>query len=295
MIKASLSLIAFAALFVSCASESKPDLPTWTQSPTRTVDNGYIVYIGSGMSRDNDKAQFKAEGVALEDLANECSFLPKGVRLEDRYLEKGKNENTAYVKVAVEFQSCVEAQKTIEPSEIKKLANVSFTEQLRRYQDLEETGEMPDKSEYGSFEVPAEIPPAPVRESKWNDSMHFAVMRQYVAYQKETVILAPAKSYAPQSPESTQFISALQPAVGQIQETAAKTPALAQEPHPWSKMMDRPRVERPAVLQQKTHKSAYNSALPYIQQNAEIRRKAKADYPAGKKKSGKGKKKKHSA
>lgn len=262
-------------LFTACASEPKKEGPDWIRQPTRTVDNGYIVYVGTGDSRDTERAQFKAEGMALEDLANECSFIPKGARLEDRYIVKGKNENTAYVKVAVEFQECTEAQKTLEPSDIKKLANTSFTEQLRRFQDLEETGELPDKSEYAVLDMPTEVQPPPQTQPGMSESVHFAVMRQYVAYQKQIVILSPATVYPPNSTASHNFVTDLQPTVGQIQQTAAVNPTLVKNPQPWSKIYDRPKVARPAVLAPH-HQSGYKSALPYIHQNDVIKGRDKA-------------------
>ena len=51
--------------------------PAWVTQPTRTVDNGYIVYVGSAEDTGADRAQLKAESAAVEDLANECSLYPK--------------------------------------------------------------------------------------------------------------------------------------------------------------------------------------------------------------------------
>ena len=89
-----------------CATESSDrpfSVPEWTKAPTRTVDNGYIVYIGSGEDSAKDRASFKAEGAALQDLANECSFVPKGTRLEDRFDKVEGSLHESYAKVAVEF------------------------------------------------------------------------------------------------------------------------------------------------------------------------------------------------
>ncbi len=268
-------LLAFGVLLSSCASQPKQEGPDWMHQPTRTVDNGYIVYVGSGQSRDTLKAQFKAEGMALEDLANECSFIPKGARLEDRFVQQGTNEHVAYVKIAVEFQECAQSQKTLEPSEITKLANVSFTEQLRRYQDLEETGELPQKSEYAALEMPAEVPPPPVASAGMSPAVHFTVMRQYVAYQKETVILASPTAYPINSPQASHFVSAIQPAVGQIHQIGAQNPSFEKNPQPWSKVTDRPRALRPAALAPAHHNSGYKNALPYIKQSDQMKKEAK--------------------
>lgn len=279
-------LVVAAAFLSACASEQKHTEPEWIRQAARTVDNGYIVYVGTGESRDSEKAQFKAEGMALEDLANECSFLPRGTRLEDRFVEKSSAGNKAYVKVAVEFQECTEAQKTLEPSEIKKIANTSFTEQLRRYQDLEETGEIPEKTAYAVLDMPADIPAAPVLQSGWNESVRFGVLRQYVAYQKEVVILAPATVYPAGSPQAVHFVNTIQPAVGQINQVATQNPALVKNPSPWSRIYDRPHVDRPMSLKPQGHKVGYKSALPYIKESDEVKRAARGSQKKGAKRRG---------
>lgn len=96
-------LLAIIFLFYcGCSSEPSREKPTWVDGPTRVVDNGYIVYIGTGEEVTDDRAQLAAEGLAIQDLANECSFIPKGTRVEDRYSEKQKNTYKAYAKVAIE-------------------------------------------------------------------------------------------------------------------------------------------------------------------------------------------------
>lgn len=235
------------SVLAGCAS--KPVGPEWIHNPTREVDNGYIVYIGKGESSTAERSQFKAEGMALEDLANECSMIPKGTRIEDRYDEKDKYTDTAYVKVAVEFQECDAARKTLEPSEIKKIANVAFTEQLKRYQDLIETGEVPDRSEVASIEPPAEPSPMPER-SGWSESTHFYVQRQYVAYQKEIVVLSPPTAYPTGSVASQKFVQTVQPTSEQINNIETKDPAVRKTA--WSGIADRPRSIRPAALAPKS-------------------------------------------
>ncbi len=243
--------IFLAPLFIiACATESKVELPPWTKEPTRSVDNGYIVYIGSAEGPTQEKAQFKAEGIALEDLANECSLLPLGVRIEDRFSSKEKTGYISYVKVGVEFQECTHGQKSIEPSEIKKIANVSMTEQLKRYQDLEQTGEMPSPQDASAqIEPPKDYGPIPQETS--TSQTHFYVVRQYVAYQKQVVILSPPNAYAPHSIESQNFVKAVQPATEQVEHIAIKHPILQTQPQPWSKLNDKPHVDRPTALSPK--------------------------------------------
>jgi hypothetical protein len=236
---------------LGCHSEPKRTGPDWVYEPTRIVDNGYIVYVGKGQFSYEDRAQFKAEGLALEDLANECSLIPKGTRIEDRYSEQLEKETVTYVKIGVEFQECIDAQKTVDPIAIKKIASVNFAEQLKKYQDLEETGEMPEKTEGYEVLPMADVPPAPAQNPNWSSSVHFYAVRQYVAYQKEVVILSPPTAYAPQSVETQHFVSAVQPATNQLQVMEQKDPSLKSQPKTWSQIQDRPKVQRPQNLVQK--------------------------------------------
>src|SRR4051794_24411710 len=79
----------FSCVLSACASPGTAvdaqTPPPWARQPSPTVEGGYIVYVGSGEDRDGERARRKAEAQALGDLANECSFAPKGTRIEDRF------------------------------------------------------------------------------------------------------------------------------------------------------------------------------------------------------------------
>ena len=252
-----LLLLTLAFLF-ACSSEPKVEKPAWINEPTRVVDNGYIVYTGVAEDLSPERAQFKAEGIALEDMANECSFIPKGARIEDRYSEKEKYVTKAYVKLGLEFTECDKAKHTLEPEKIKELANVAFTDQIRKYQDLTETGNMPNSTDYAALDVSKPVDAVPARGT-WSDTTHFYVVRQYIAFQKEVVILSPPTAYAPASPETQHFVAAVQPATTQIQTYQAANPALEKQPEAWSKIPDRPKMTRPDTLTsiQKAMKNSY--------------------------------------
>jgi hypothetical protein len=249
-------------LFTACSSTPIVTAPEWIHSPTRTVDNGYIVYVGTGSGPNPENAQFKAEGMALEDIANECSFIPKGTRVEDRFAEKGEHDSTAWVKVALEFQECDQASKTTEPLEIKRLASASFTAQMKRYQDFNETGETPASDELTVLTPPTTISPAPTRASGWSESTHFYVIRQYVAYQNEVVILSPPSAYQPGSPEAKVYTKRMQGPWQQVQTAIANNPQLKSAPQPWSAMPDRPKIVRPKTLEPKANAHAIPYSLP---------------------------------
>lgn len=241
-------LLPLALTLASCASEQKKIAPEWTRQPTRVVDGGYVVYVGSAAAPSADRASFKAEGVALEDLANECSLLPKGTRVEDRYSESGAHEAVAYVKVAVEFQDCERGRAALTPDAIRTVANVPFTAQLKRYQDLMETGELPAAGAVPLVEPSVASEPAPTRDARVSEETHFYVTRQYVTYQKELVVLSPPDAYASGSPESKRFVSAIGEPARQLVVMEKANPAWKSAPRPWSHLTERPELPRPAGL-----------------------------------------------
>lgn len=241
-------LIAVIGIAGCATKDPASDLPAWARQPSRVVDNGYIVYIGTASDHAAERAQFKAEGIALEDLANECSVVPQGARIEDRFVSHGTKDQTAYIKLGVEFAACEDAKKAVDPESVRRTASVTFTQQLKKYQDFAETGEVVAQGEETEVEVPADVAPAPELRRGDGDSVHFYVTRQYIAYQKEIVVLAPQAAYAPQSPESQHFAAAVVPSTQQVQTLAQANPQLAKNPAPWSQVLDRPRVDRPKAL-----------------------------------------------
>ena len=245
------SLAAASVLVFISACSSEPTVapaPDWTHQASRMVDNGYIVYVGKGEASRADDAQFKAEGLALEDLANECSMVPKGTRVEDRYLVTTKNGYTSYTKVALELQACDEATKATSPEAIRKIANVNFTSQLKKYQDLEETGFRSDAEDGEEIEAPTEIAAAP-SQGTYNDHVHFYMTRQYIAYQKEVVVLSPPTAYQPGSKETELFNHQVVPATQTVAGLEQKDPTLKSAPTAYHEVSDRPKIERPGGLQ----------------------------------------------
>ncbi len=231
-------LLALAVLLGGCATA--PSLPDWTSEPARVVDNGYIVYTGSGQEGDPNEAQLAAEGTAIQDLANECSFVPKGARVEDHFRLKGKDGFEAYARVAVDFQTCTDAQQTLQPEEIRKLASAPFTDELKRYQDL--IGAPPVVVGVGGA---AQNPGAPPVMGNDED---FFLARQYVFYQKQIVILAPPGAYAPGSFETRAYLSSVTPVIRPMQAYYARNPRLRSAPTTWSKVEPQVRQRYPRAF-----------------------------------------------
>ena len=266
---------------VGCSSGEKQTAapvdgaPAWIHQPARTVEGGYIIYVASSADRSLDQAQFKAQSAAIQDVNNECSFAPKGTRLEDRYNDTLGILSRAYAKVAVSYQDCDEAQKAIDPTEIKKLANVALVEQVKRYQDaLDAEVLAADDSDQnpGNNGVNPEIArtsaPPPI-----NDSVQFFVVRQQVAYAKEVVILSPPNAYPPYSVASTNFVQVIRPATTQIQTYRTVNPTTASSPMSWSSLPSKPAVpplsgmkgvrSSPARLSSTAYGNGRNHSGPY--------------------------------
>ena len=268
---------------VGCSSGEKQSTPAdnsapaWIHQPARTVEGGYIIYVASSADRSLDQAQFKAQSAAIQDVNNECSFAPKGTRLEDRYNDTLGILSRAYAKVAVSYQDCDEAQKTIEPSEIKKLANVALVEQVKRYQDnldaevLAASAEDSDQNSATSGvnpEISRTSAPPPI-----HDSVRFFVVRQQVAYAKEVVILSPPNAYSPNSVASNNFVQVIRPATTQIQTYRTVNPSTARSPMSWSSLPSKPAVpalsglkgarSSPARLSTTAYGNGRNHSGPY--------------------------------
>lgn len=227
-------LLSIGVILGACSSETPrngPD-PSWIRDPARTVDNGYIVYIGTGDDSASDRAAFKAEAQAMQDLANECSFVPKGARLEDRFQKTEGNLKEAYAKVGVEFQLCEQAKKTLNPDEVRKLANAEMAAEIKRYQeglgqqDLKEIAE----NEAGE-EVPMGAAPPPL-----NNDFHYFVVREQIANEKEYVILSPPAAYAPGAPATAQYMTAVQAPTQQVAAYQVAHPEAVKSPQTWSAM-----------------------------------------------------------
>jgi len=237
---AALSL--FLILLGGCATA--PAIPEWTSDPARTGDNGYIVYTGSALEARSDEAQLAAEGTAIQDLANECSFAPKGARVENHFLLKTKDGYEAYAQVAVDYHTCTAAQQAVAPDEIKQLASAPFMEELKRYQDsIGASAQLAAAGDSAQNPAPAAM----------KDDEDFFLARQYVASQKQVVILAGPGAYAPESAQTRVFIDNVTPVIRPIRVYYEQNPRLATASTTWSTMETRvrrryPRAFRAAVV-----------------------------------------------
>lgn len=242
------------------SGDADSNAPPWIHQAARTVDNGYIVYVESGRDRSSERARLLAEGEALTDLAAECSFAPKGARIEDRYEEPTGILYTDYVKVAVDFQTCEQAKAQVQPEDIRRLASVTMAQEIRRYQDV--VNDQLDGSEDGpelSPQTQAALAQtgAPAYDTSTGPGVRVAVIqsepmfwywREQIAYEKQVVILAPPAQYAPGSPASQQFVSHVTAPASQVQAYESAHPDLRASTATYSAFHEQIRANRMAAM-----------------------------------------------
>jgi hypothetical protein len=223
----------------------KGEPPAWTLQPTRTVDSGYVVYVGRGEDAASERAAFKAEGQALGDLANECSFAPKGTRVEDRFETRVEDRTQAWTKIAVTFEECEGARMASDPDAIRRLANPSMTQQIVDYQKLlahsPEANATASSEPSGYVEYHPEgeatpvIPPIADRET-------WILAREQIAEAKQAVILSTPEEYAPGSEERDRFERDLMPARERIVTYEKTDPQVRDSRETWSRLPAQPRT-----------------------------------------------------
>jgi hypothetical protein len=227
---------------VACSSTPKVTTPDWIRLPTRTVDGGYIVFVGTGEDPAPEKSTFKAEAQALQDIANECSFAPKGTRVEDHFQEPSGHTNLSYAKVSVSIIDCDAAKASNDPESIKKLASQPLADQLKKYQDLVYSPGEPEETEKGSGGGNPMLaytggPPA--------DPDGYFIYRQRVAYVKQEVILAPATVYVVNAPQTVAVTQQLSTSTAHLRTYEQTNPEVKSWHRSWSQVERNPTSQLP--------------------------------------------------
>ena len=250
---------AFVLLLVLASDSPAPE---WINQPARTVDNGYIVYVTQGEATTLEQATFKSEAAGALDVANECSFAPKGMRVEDHFQAKEGSEVRVYTKTGLAFNDCEIAQAANDPAEIKRLANAHVEEMIKTYEASSapptaadpppaaaptppQAAEQPqaaapraeEEEKEEEEEVQEAARPAPVFSSPED----YLVARQRIFLLKQTVILAPANAYPPGAPQTVQFVQNVTPLTLRVHTYQVSHPALRTWVHTWSSYRRHPR------------------------------------------------------
>ncbi|MBX3020062.1 MAG: hypothetical protein KF799_00170 [Bdellovibrionales bacterium] len=237
-------LILSACASIAPQAPSPSAEPAWLSRGVRFTEGGRIIYVGAAGGLLKDGAISRAEGSALEDIANECSLIPKSTRIDSRYSVRGTYEYEVHVKLSVDAGECEMAKQAVEPAQIHYYASTPLTRQLLQAQDRVENVSA------SSLVVvpPRDLPQLPERDSHWDDTQHFYASRQALAYLKQIPVLAPDDAYAPFSPQSRQFAAAVQMGVQRLNSMQINNPSLKEKPMAWSQLPERPRYRRPDVL-----------------------------------------------
>jgi hypothetical protein len=236
--------LALTSMVMGCSSTSTSQTrgaPNWVHDPTRSVDSGYIVYIGTGEDYSPERANFKAEASAIQDVANECSFAPKGARIEDRYDYFYGGKHQAYAKIGISFEDCEQAKQTLDPTKIQAVANVAMTQELKQFQEME----------YAPATEVAENPNAPnpaLANTTIQDDGQFFVMRQQVAYAKEIVIISPPGMYAPGTPQNQVYFTQVVQPSNQISQYEQVHPQVRTWHNSWSGYERSPQARLPSTF-----------------------------------------------
>ena len=188
------ALSTLVTLVAGCAHQEPvaDALPAWMTATSRTVDGDHIYYVASADSKFLDRARLDAEGAALEDIANECSFVPTTVKRENENAsDDAKTIHTVKAQYSVPKADCLKAQSTFSPDEIRIFANVAATQKILKHQDL--TGESSDPTNGAQDPVQA------------GDINGLIFARQQIALRKQAVILSVPTHYRLHSPDSKRF------------------------------------------------------------------------------------------
>ena len=189
------SLVLLTAFATSCVHKSPvaDAVPEWLTASPRTVNAGRIFYVGSATGKFLERARSDAEGAALEDIANECSFVPTAVKKENEIAtdDAKASLHTVRSQYSVTIADCYKAQATFSPEEIRIFANVPAAQKIQKHQDS--AGESIDPSNGAQDAVrPGDL-----------DALIYA--RQQIALRKQAVILAGPTRYRLHTPESKRF------------------------------------------------------------------------------------------
>lgn len=174
--------IPWAAIVASCSSgpspqAAKPQPPAWTQGPPRSLEGDQLAYVGIGEDRDSQNARTKAEAMALQDLANDCSQVPRDARVVDHDDETVGILYRSYARVAVGVESCQGAKGTRSAEEIKQAAQPGMTAQVARYQQIYDAPEPEEAKPLSASPV-------------LSDPAQLLVVRQRLALAKQAIALS---------------------------------------------------------------------------------------------------------
>lgn len=192
-------LIGFILIFIlGCSStptQKEMTAPAWTQQEPRTFDGTNLIYVGKGEDRNPQNSRIKAEAIALQDLANDCSLIPKGTQIQTEHFDETIGILfLSFAKISVNVQECKKAKAALAESEIRDASNRDLTFALDMYQ---KGYDAPEPEESASLNKVPSI----------SNSSQLFVIRQQVALAKQGMILNAANSSTQNLSNANQVIS----------------------------------------------------------------------------------------
>lgn len=184
-LKFSASLALLLSFVLSACQSSNPpveethhDLLT---APRRAIEGNLLVFTAIGDDRFSERARFLAENAAFEDIANECSLIPNGAKLEGVQERADTTESRVfYARAVVDKAACDSAKSAWKPELVRQIADASLTEQMKKYQDI--VGEVNDPA----LPIQAAFLKKPIR-----DEAALMALRQQIVYQKQKMVASP--------------------------------------------------------------------------------------------------------
>lgn len=206
----SIGVVSLVCIIVSCSTTpdaplkselAPPPPPAWTRQPARALVGDELVYIGIGEDRKKENAKTKAEAYALQNLANDCSFIPKDARIQDKSFEESSGIITRiYAQASVSSTSCEKAKSATDPAQIVAMANPEFVARVSDYQTL--------------YDPPEPEEAMPLRGATSGPSImdvhRLVIVRQQVALTKQDIILY---EQSPDNPPQMDGVTAASRAV----------------------------------------------------------------------------------
>lgn len=118
-----------------------------------------------------------------------------------------------------------------------------FTEELKKFEDSLQD----NRDEVVDADIPAE---GSGGGGGISSSNHYFMARQYVVYQSQAVILAPAGYYAVGTPAYVTYTTHVRPVIMNVQTYASANPQIRTSPQTWSSVASQVRAERPQSFNQ---------------------------------------------
>jgi hypothetical protein len=242
----------------------------WVLQPARTVDQQNLVFVISSSGLSKASAEFTAVSKALEDLANECSYIPRGTRLEDRVESKQVDQFVVAVQLVISVKNCDQAKKDFLPEDIQLNANRGYTDQIQKYQ-LEKVPNF--AAQIPRVRVESDAKQALMTDSNLiHDDGEFFEMRQKIALLKQSFILSKTLS----SSNSKQSMQSLQEQFAATQRYEEANPALKSSSLTWSKVQIQLSEKQKASVPEVAPRKAFSKSNRSHRQPAQSRQGARS-------------------